>query len=211
MPGNKKTDKPNKNERELSDFQRAYWNKLEASSNLDARKISQQFKLGKLDQAALKVAYGIITDPQKIEKDSHRDFLKTIANKKFASGGINLEAFFRLLNKGNKQQKLAVHKFIKERNKKSSTGLSNKEMKRQESEFLDEEKKSLIYIVALNKDQITEETAQIKKFVNEKTESKKPKKAITVGISLDKGGNFASTRSSGVPDNSTKKKEKIKA
>ena len=43
------------------------------------------------------------------------------------------------------------------------------------------------------------------------TNSKKPKKAITVGISLDKGGNFASTRSSGVPDNSTKKKEKIKA
>ena len=43
------------------------------------------------------------------------------------------------------------------------------------------------------------------------TNNQKPKKAITVGISLDKGGNFASTRSSGVPDNSTKKKEKIKA
>ena len=42
------------------------------------------------------------------------------------------------------------------------------------------------------------------------TNNQKPKKAITVGISLDKGGNFANTRSSGVPDKSTKKKEKVK-
>jgi len=39
------------------------------------------------------------------------------------------------------------------------------------------------------------------------TANKKPKKGITVGISLDKGGNFASTRSSGVPDTDSKKKK----
>lgn len=42
------------------------------------------------------------------------------------------------------------------------------------------------------------------------TNNQKPKKGITIGISLDKGGTFSNTRSSGVPDNSTKKKEKIK-
>ena len=39
------------------------------------------------------------------------------------------------------------------------------------------------------------------------TNNQKPKKGITVGISLDKGSNFASTRSSGVPDTDSKKKK----
>ena len=42
------------------------------------------------------------------------------------------------------------------------------------------------------------------------TNNKKPKKAIELNVSLDRGKQFASTRSSGVPDSSSKKKEKVK-
>lgn len=112
-----------KTPRFLTDEQKRHCDELESSGTPNAKEVAENFRKGRIDEATFREVREVLKDPNKMQKDPYKHFIKALAKGKFPDRAKSAARFLRAIEGSEKEQQYAKE-FLRDLSEDSTGNLT---------------------------------------------------------------------------------------
>ena len=121
-------DNLKKTPRFLSDEQKRHCEELESSGTPNAKEVAENFRKGRIDEATFRDVREVLKDPNKMQKDPYKHFIKALAKGKFPDRAKSAGRFLSAIDGTEKEQQYAKE-FLRNLSEDSTGNLTGRSEK----------------------------------------------------------------------------------